>query len=186
MTNFLNLIRTIDFKAYYYIYQRGLNSDWYQYFFYFFARYGILIFFLAFIYLIWKKKIKAFLCILFAMGLAGLCDLFVYVFWARQLPYITYSKLISARIEGMYVNSSSFPSSHTYIAFAVATSVFLYGHKRLGAFLFLMAILVGVGRIGEGLHYPSDILGGAIIGIFTGWLTYYLFKNWEKKQSVNS
>ncbi|TPG48392.1 phosphatase PAP2 family protein [Roseomonas nepalensis] len=60
---------------------------------------------------------------------------------------------------------SSFPSDHAVLAFAMATAVFL-AHRGLGAFALFWALVVnGLPRVYFGLHYPSDILGGAAIGI---------------------
>ncbi|WP_191275653.1 phosphatase PAP2 family protein [Neobacillus kokaensis] len=64
---------------------------------------------------------------------------------------------------------SSFPSKHTTLAFAVAASVFVY-HRAAGTLLWLLSVLVGVSRIWTGQHYPSDILGSAIIGNMTTYL----------------
>jgi undecaprenyl-diphosphatase len=58
---------------------------------------------------------------------------------------------------------SSFPSKHTTLAFAVAISVLFY--KRLsGCILSILAFLAGLSRIWMGQHYPSDIIGSALIG----------------------
>jgi undecaprenyl-diphosphatase len=157
-----------------------MSSDRWQDFFYFFGRYGIVLFFLSFIYLILKKKIRAFLCILLAMGVAGTVDFLIFMFWQRPRPFITHSDMVS-NIYSTSASLSSFPSSHTYIAFAIATSIFLYGHKRLGSILFVLAILVAVGRIGLGLHYPSDVIGGILLGILSGVAVFFMVKNWERR-----
>ncbi len=59
----------------------------------------------------------------------------------------------------------SFPSGHTAAAFLIAT---LIGHSFpvLLVPVFIWALLVGVSRIYLGVHYPSDILAGLLIGIF--------------------
>lgn len=183
MYNILDLIRHYDFRIYYHLYQIGLDSSRAAYFYYFFARYGIVFFFLSFIYLILKKKISAFLCTLLAMGIAGGVDFAVYVFWQRPRPFITHPNIMMLNVFGVSTNSASFPSSHTYIAFAIATSLFLYGHRRLGSFLFALAICVAIGRIGSGLHYPSDVIGGALLGIVSGFLVFLLFRGWEKSRT---
>jgi undecaprenyl-diphosphatase len=63
----------------------------------------------------------------------------------------------------------SFPSNHAVNNFAAATFYFLLFPKLKWA-LFIPAALVAISRVYLGLHYPSDILGGAIIGILIGYL----------------
>ena len=173
--NLLDWSRHYDFQGYYKLYQLGLTNPAIASFYYFFARYGIVFFFLSFTYLIWKKRIPAFISALMAMGLAGVVDFLVYVFWRRPRPYVAHANLISDPIiRGMRVDAASFPSSHTYIAFAVATSVFLYGHKKLGSVLYILAISVALGRIGTGLHYPSDVIAGALLGMASGIIVYFV------------
>jgi len=59
----------------------------------------------------------------------------------------------------------SFPSGHTSMAFSIATIVSLQ-YQRIGVTIpmFLWATLIGYGRVYLGVHYPSDVLGGAILG----------------------
>lgn len=64
-------------------------------------------------------------------------------------------------------SGASFPSGHTYSAFATAMSVYLY-KKDLGKFLFLFAILMGFSRMYLYVHYPTDVLAGAVLGIIIG------------------
>lgn len=180
MQNIFEQLRTIDFNAYYYLYQLDINSSFFGMFFYFFARYGIVFFSLAAIYLIWNKKIKAFFSGFIAMGMAGFIDFVITLGWQRPRPYITHADLVNPYIYGLRVDDISFPSSHTYIAFAVATSVFLYGHKKLGIVLFIFAILVAASRVATGLHYPSDVIGGAAMGIISGVAAHAIVQRLEK------
>jgi undecaprenyl-diphosphatase len=62
----------------------------------------------------------------------------------------------------------SFPSNHAVNNFAVAVFIYRFFPKLKWA-LFLTAILISVSRIYLGLHYPSDVLGGAIIGIISSY-----------------
>jgi len=73
------------------------------------------------------------------------------------------------------VNQSSFPSGHAAFCFGLATVVYLY-NKRLGIVFFVAALLVSVARVFVGVHWPSDILAGAAVGIFSGWATVKIFK----------
>lgn len=178
--NILDVIRRYDFKIYFRIYELSMSSDRWHVFFYFFGRYGIVFFFLSFIYLILRKKIRAFFCIFLAMGVASIVDFLIYMFWQRPRPFISHADIVS-NLYGTSATLGSFPSSHTYIAFAIATSIFLYGHKRLGSLLFVLAILVAIGRVGLGLHYPSDIVGGIFLGILSGVAVYFMVRGWEKR-----
>ena len=58
----------------------------------------------------------------------------------------------------------SFPSSHAVNNFAMAT-LFAYYYRRWTWAFFGWAILVAISRVGVGVHYPSDIAGGAMIGM---------------------
>lgn len=183
MENLLNTIRSYDLRIYLELYNFGLNHSFIESCYYFFAKYGILIFFLSFIYLIWRTRINALICSMLAVAIAGSIDLIIYILWQRPRPFIAHANIVAPDTSKFTVDMSSFPSSHTYIAFAIATSVFLYGHKKLGIILFVIAILVAISRIGAGLHYPSDVIGGTMLGIFSGILAYLathkLEKYWE-------
>ncbi|MGM0854702.1 MAG: undecaprenyl-diphosphatase [Bacillota bacterium] len=61
---------------------------------------------------------------------------------------------------------SSFPSKHTLLAFAVSTSIVLYD-RVLGSIMWGLSVLTGFSRIWLGHHYPSDIIGSAIIASMT-------------------
>lgn len=61
----------------------------------------------------------------------------------------------------------SFPSGHTTIAFACATVLTSF-EPRLGALLFLLAGAIGLSRVYVGVHYPLDVLGGAVLGTAVG------------------
>lgn len=62
---------------------------------------------------------------------------------------------------------SSFPSAHTAISFAVATTITLH-QKRFGVLAFMVASLIGVGRVLANVHYPIDIIFGILIGVTSG------------------
>jgi len=56
-----------------------------------------------------------------------------------------------------------FPSDHATAAFAIATAILLR-NRRAGIFALVAATLLSVGRVGLGVHYPSDVLAGAAVG----------------------
>jgi undecaprenyl-diphosphatase len=60
---------------------------------------------------------------------------------------------------------SSFPSDHAVLFFALATGMFLV-NRKLGVLLYLHSFfIISLPRVFLGIHYPTDILGGALIGI---------------------
>ena len=64
---------------------------------------------------------------------------------------------------------ASFPSSHAAGAFGLATSVWLHDRK-IGYFYLIGASIVAFGRVLSNVHFPIVVAGGAIIGIFVGFL----------------
>ena len=80
----------------------------------------------------------------------------------RERPYEKYPDRVHAY---SHESSPSFPSAHTATAFALATSLSLrYPKWYVIAPTALWACSVGVSRMNEGVHYPSDVLAGAAIG----------------------
>ena len=69
--------------------------------------------------------------------------------------------------------SLSFPSSHAMNMFALATLFSLFYRKR-ALWFFSFASLIGFSRIYVGVHYPLDVLGGALGGVIVGGVVYYM------------
>ena len=79
----------------------------------------------------------------------------------RRRPYVVMKK---KPVEQFWTPTPSFPSTHAAIAFAIATSILLF-HPLWGAGFFLAALAVAVSRVYVGVHYLTDVVAGAIIGI---------------------
>lgn len=88
--------------------------------------------------------------------------------------------------------SYSFPSNHAVNNFAAAVFFFRI-YPNLKWILFITASLVAISRVYLGLHYPFDVLGGAVIGAFFGyifasgvlWVDQYFFTNRSKSSAGN-
>jgi undecaprenyl-diphosphatase len=65
---------------------------------------------------------------------------------------------------------SSFPSNYAAVLFALAIAVFVK-NRKYGAWLLVLAVISGFGRIYIGIHYPLDILGGAAVGLVATFIS---------------
>lgn len=60
-------------------------------------------------------------------------------------------------------DNSSFPSSHSAVAFSLAVTIWLH-NRKLGLFYLIAAFLVGIGRVFANVHYLLDIVVGGLLG----------------------
>ncbi len=74
---------------------------------------------------------------------------------------------------------ASFPSGHTAFYFALAAAFSFY-YPKTGILFFLAAIFMSIGRVAVGVHWPSDILGGALVGILTPFILRQVFPRFSK------
>lgn len=96
----------------------------------------------------------------------------------RERPYVKYPDKIHP-IEPE--DSPSFPSGHTAAAFSLATSLSItYPKWYVIAPSAVWACGVGMARMNQGVHYPSDVLAGAAIGIGCGFANIYI-NRWLNK-----
>jgi membrane-associated phospholipid phosphatase len=96
----------------------------------------------------------------------------------RERPYLRYSGLEPVVFESSY----SMPSGHTSTAFATATSLSMaYPKWYVIVPSFAWASSVGYSRMHLGVHYPSDVFIGALVGSGSAYLTYKANQWLEKK-----
>lgn len=95
----------------------------------------------------------------------------------RDRPYITYPDDIANKTGHDYNDSYSFPSGHSTTAFATATALTLDFPKWYVIVpSYAYAGTVAYSRMHLGVHYPSDVLTGALIGSGCAVLTHYVNK----------
>lgn len=92
-----------------------------------------------------------------------ICQIVVYTLKAilsRERPYNILEHLHTFGIE---MKDYSFPSGHSAASFSIATIVAL-NIPRLSIYVFALAMIIGVSRIYLGVHYPTDVAAGVILG----------------------
>jgi undecaprenyl-diphosphatase len=80
--------------------------------------------------------------------------------WHRDRPYQTHHV---EHLWGPHKTDPSFPSDHASASFAIAVAVCLID-PFVGAAFLVLAVLITIGRVVIGEHYPGDVLAGAAIG----------------------
>lgn len=89
--------------------------------------------------------------------------------FARLRPFVTYPDIHQAFSLNTLIPQAthySFPSGHAFLLFTAAGVVYFIGtHRKLGLAMLAIATLVCVARVVAGVHYPSDVIGGAILGL---------------------
>lgn len=105
-------------------------------------------------------------------------------FYHRPRPFLVLqvNKLLSS---GWFYSDTewSFPSGHSAFFFAMATAIYCY-NKKWGIGFFIAAILMNASRIIVGVHYPSDIFGGAVIGTVVGYLLFRLAEKIKPREAT--
>ncbi len=143
------------------------------------ARHGEFWILLALILLCFKKTRKAGM----AMGIAMACgyligNLGMKNLFARTRPYdMTEVELLVAKLKDF-----SFPSGHTLVSFEAATALTVY-HRKWGIAAFVLAALIAYSRLYLFVHYPTDVLVGALLGVGIGLVACYVTDRlWMRKK----
>ncbi|MFA6627221.1 MAG: phosphatase PAP2 family protein [Bacilli bacterium] len=135
----------------------------------------ILIVILAFIYFVYNKKVgeQIAYCVFIGVcsnnALKGLVN--------RVRPFEADVTIIPARMET--ATGYSFPSGHTQNASTFYGAIGLhFKNKKLWIAIITIIILIACSRVYLGVHYPTDVIGGALLGIAGAFLGTWLYQKW--------
>lgn len=125
-----------------------------------------------------KSTRSAGIVLFIALALTGLCTEVIKELIERPRPFVAYPS-----IEPLYHEESlysSFPSGHTSMAFAFATIIAIF-YKQWKYIVFGMAFLMGFSRMYGFVHYPTDVIAGAIVGIVCALVVFNGYKALKKR-----
>ena len=110
-----------------------------------------------------------------------LCNLILKNLVARVRPYDV-NTAIAILIKKPF--DFSFPSGHTAASFAAMTALFLAKMKKAWIAALVLAVLIAFSRLYFYVHYPTDVLGGAVVGILSGIMGYAIVEKIDKRRKV--
>ncbi len=86
--------------------------------------------------------------------------------------------LVKNHCGGLY----GFVSSHAANTFGIATfTALLLKNRTYSILIFLWAVWISYSRVYLGVHYPGDVVTGALLGIFSGWFIFLLFRETDRR-----
>ena len=166
----------MDQQIFSWLYNLADKNQLLDWFLMFLAEYLIFILAIAAVILILKEKnwrrraYFAALVIISTILSRGIFTELIQFYYHRLRPFaaMDFEPLI------YHAATSSFPSGHMAF-FSVVLAVWLI-NRRAGVWFFVGSILIGLGRVAVGVHWPTDILGGILVGVISFFITYYLLK----------
>ncbi|MDP3901931.1 MAG: phosphatase PAP2 family protein [bacterium] len=163
---------TIDLNIFQFLYGATGQYAILDWFFVFLASYLGPLLFIGAIVVIARNKQRFYFFSLTVLGLLlarGLMVEAIRFFYYRARPFVDLN--IAPLISHDY--TASFPSGHASFYFALALSIW-YLNRRQGTWFLVAAGLIGLARIIIGVHWPSDIVMGAITGLVSVFIIQYL------------
>lgn len=163
---------------------QGIHQDWLTPIMKFFTtigEHGLVWIVIAIVLACIPRTRKCGLTMMIAMAVTYLVgNLFLKNIIARPRPCAVDT---SVTLKIPFPSEYSFPSGHSSNGFAGAVTIFCY-YRRAGILSLIMAALIAFSRLYFFVHYPTDILGGIVLGTLDALLAVYLVKRLEARADV--
>lgn len=167
------LLNPFDVTVYHFVNGFAGRSPILDAFMVFFAKYALEIYAVLFVvawFALPKRDLKNRHALVIA-GLAGVLALVVNVIighiWVRPRPFTVFSKGSFTQLIP-HSADASFPSDHASGSFGFAAGSWGKQQKWISYSFTVVAVLVMIARVFVGVHYPTDVIGGMVIGIICG------------------
>ena len=137
---------------------------------------GIFFIILSVCLMLFSKTRKVGFSMLLAVGVGALfTNVIIKNAVARQRPYtVEEFKGFWQFVLGKEQSEFSFPSGHTTVTMTSMTALFLSCNKKWSWVGFIGVLLMGFSRVYLIVHYPSDIIGGVIVGGISGTIAFFI------------
>ena len=99
--------------------------------------------------------------------------------WYVPRPFVENNVNLVLPYDGL---AASFPSGHAAFFFALSCSVYFY-NKKAGILFFIASFFIVLARVFVGIHWPLDILAGALVGVVSALFVNFLLNKLSRQQS---
>lgn len=170
----MQFLKNLDESAFLQLHSLAGHSSFIDWTIIFCAEYVAYILPVVFLWFLWSTTTyekRERVVTLFVVGFSSLFARFgvasiIRFFYHRPRPFLTFD------IQPLFPETSfSFPSGHASFFFAFAFTLYLYD-KKWGTWFLIATVIMTTARVVAGVHYPSDIIGGMIVGVLTACLTF--------------
>ena len=156
----------------------GGHFNWFFRLISYFGDKGIFLLTLSVFLMLFKKTRKVGICMFGSIGCGAIITNFIFKdlvarprpFMSNVLEYNEWWKYAGSVIEDDF----SFPSGHTTAMMGAMMSIFFLSKSKKKYWTILFVILMGISRNYLMVHYPSDVLGGIIVGFIGALVAYYI------------
>ena len=122
-----------------------------------------------------RRRFNALLLLVLILSVSYLVNRFFGALYFRARPFVTIGFIPFVSPPSVL---KSFPSEHATLAAAGAVWLWKFGHKKSAIWGGFLAFCIGILRVFVGVHYPSDVIAGWVLGMVISALTLKIWKRY--------